>query len=290
VYIVVEKPKLFGGVPDDQNRSGDHAQDDKDQMFWFDASLSQEWGKIVAFNKEWDLTKPQYLTFNPDTHLLGLTSSKKNAPNFFYEMRDNTLLTKSNTGLIERVSAEQLKKWANVLVKPMQDNLAEEDKMGQWHIEYCYLEAKPNPEAANEKIPQTTMMKAFPDGWYKTGEFDYEEMSSVSSLWALVFFLIYVLVMFFIVLNIFLAILNDAYTTTKEEVKGNDFHLPDGMLLQGPAPPGQAGQAVPMAMLVPPDVLRRPPSLEDGVVEMRTLPEAEHAADRTTYQCCSETR
>jgi len=55
------------------------------------------------------------------------------------------------------------------------------------------------------------------------GEFDYEEMSSVSALWALVFFLIYVLVMFFIVLNIFLAILNDAYTTTKEEVKVEEF-------------------------------------------------------------------
>ena len=57
----------------------------------------------------------------------------------------------------------------------MNDNLAEEDELGKWHIDYCYWEEKPNPEAANEKIPQTTMIKAYPDGWYKTGEFDYDE-------------------------------------------------------------------------------------------------------------------
>ena len=90
-------------------------------------------------------------------------------------MRDSTLLTKSNTGLIEKVAAEQLKKWANVVVKPERDSLAEEDKLGVWHIDYCYWEAKPNPEAANEKIPQSNLIKAFPEGWYKTGEIDYEE-------------------------------------------------------------------------------------------------------------------
>ena len=44
------------------------------------------------------------------------------------------------------------------------------------------------------------------------GEFDYAEMNSVSRLWAIIFFIIFVLFMFFVVLNIFLAILNDAYT------------------------------------------------------------------------------
>jgi len=44
------------------------------------------------------------------------------------------------------------------------------------------------------------------------GEFDYAEMNAVSRLWAIIFFIIFVLFMFFVVLNIFLAILNDAYT------------------------------------------------------------------------------
>jgi len=44
------------------------------------------------------------------------------------------------------------------------------------------------------------------------GEFDYAEMNAVSRVWAIIFFIIFVLFMFFVVLNIFLAILNDAYT------------------------------------------------------------------------------
>merc|ERR1719446_538507 len=44
------------------------------------------------------------------------------------------------------------------------------------------------------------------------GEFDYAEMNAVSRFWAIIFFIIFVLFMFFVVLNIFLAILNDAYT------------------------------------------------------------------------------
>jgi hypothetical protein len=47
------------------------------------------------------------------------------------------------------------------------------------------------------------------------GEFDYDEMKEVDVTWAVIFFLAYVVFMFFIVLNIFLAILNDAYTTVK---------------------------------------------------------------------------
>ena len=44
------------------------------------------------------------------------------------------------------------------------------------------------------------------------GEFDFDEMAEVSWLWAILFFILYVIFMFFVVLNIFLAILNDAYT------------------------------------------------------------------------------
>ena len=44
------------------------------------------------------------------------------------------------------------------------------------------------------------------------GEFDFEEMKAVDALWATIFFIVFVLFMFFVVLNIFLAILNDAYT------------------------------------------------------------------------------
>jgi hypothetical protein len=149
--------------------------DDKDQMFWWEAEGAQEWGKIVMFNKEWDKTKPQFLTFDAASHDLKLTDVKKDAVDFFYEMRDSTLLAKNNAGVIEKVAADKMKKWADVKVFPLKDSLAEPNKDAFWHINYCYWENKPNPETANEKIPQTTMMKHFPDNWHKTGEFDYDE-------------------------------------------------------------------------------------------------------------------
>ena len=152
-----------------------HVRDDVDQMFWFDASLSQEWGKIVNFRDGWDKTKPEYLTFDPTTHALKLTDNRQLAPDFWYEMRENTLMTKSKTGVIERVTATQLKKWADVVVKPQRDNLADTDKLGLWHIDYCYWEQKQNPENAPDKIPQSTMIKGFPENWHKTGNFDYED-------------------------------------------------------------------------------------------------------------------
>jgi len=127
------------------------------------------------FNKEWNKNKPQYLTFDAASHDLKLTEVKKDAVDFFYEMRDSTLLAKNSAGVIEKVTADKMKKWANVKVFPLRDNLAELNKDALWHINYCYWENKPNPETANEKIPQTTMIKSFPDNWHKTGEFDYEE-------------------------------------------------------------------------------------------------------------------
>jgi len=48
------------------------------------------------------------------------------------------------------------------------------------------------------------------------GEFDFDEMAEVSWLWATLFFILYVIFMFFVVLNIFLAILNDAYTVVHQ--------------------------------------------------------------------------
>ena len=152
----------------------EHVYDDKDQMFWWDANSNQEWGKIVLFNKDWDKTKPQYLAFGKD-HKMKLVEDKKEAPDFFYEMRDSTLMSRNNVGIIERVAATQQKKWADVVVNPLRDSLEELDPNAVWHIEYCYWENKPNPENANEKIPQSTMIKHFPDNWHATGEFDYEE-------------------------------------------------------------------------------------------------------------------
>lgn len=89
-------------------------------------------------------------------------------------MRDNTLLTKSATGLVMKVQATQMKKWAEVVAKPAKDNLADPNINAFWHVDYCYWENKPNPEAANEKIPQTNMIKSFPDDWHMTGDFDYD--------------------------------------------------------------------------------------------------------------------
>jgi len=55
------------------------------------------------------------------------------------------------------------------------------------------------------------------------GEFDFDEMAEVSWLWATLFFILYVIFMFFVVLNIFLAILNDAYTVVHTEDKWEEL-------------------------------------------------------------------
>jgi len=63
------------------------------------------------------------------------------------------------------------------------------------------------------------------------GEFDYDEMKEVNSTFAFIYFVVYVLFMFFIVLNIFIAILNDAYTVVhtnqqwQEELKRKPLTL-----------------------------------------------------------------
>ena len=74
-----------------------------------------------------------------------------------------------------KVQTLQMKKWADVIVRPLKDNLADPNSNSFWHVDYCYWEHKQNPEAANEKIPQTNFIKSFPDNWHKTGNFDYDE-------------------------------------------------------------------------------------------------------------------
>jgi polycystin 1L2 len=64
------------------------------------------------------------------------------------------------------------------------------------------------------------------------GEFDYLEMESVHAMWAFVFFLGFVIFMFFIVLNIFLAILNDAYTVVHTDVVWDELEKRKAMSLR----------------------------------------------------------
>jgi len=51
------------------------------------------------------------------------------------------------------------------------------------------------------------------------GQFDLEELTNVNSMWAPIFFASFMIMMFFIMLNVFLAILNDAYSSVQEDVK-----------------------------------------------------------------------
>merc|ERR1712031_14560 len=51
------------------------------------------------------------------------------------------------------------------------------------------------------------------------GEVYYFEMKDANKgFWAMMYFLAYVVIMFFIIVNVFLAILGDAYSVVKEEV------------------------------------------------------------------------
>ena len=43
------------------------------------------------------------------------------------------------------------------------------------------------------------------------GEYEYEELERVDPLWALIYFMIFQFLNFFVMLNVFLAILNDSY-------------------------------------------------------------------------------
>ncbi|KAK4881655.1 hypothetical protein RN001_004974 [Aquatica leii] len=49
------------------------------------------------------------------------------------------------------------------------------------------------------------------------GDFDYEEIEESDSLYAPIYFLSYIFIVFFVLMNMFIAIVNDAYTDTKTE-------------------------------------------------------------------------
>lgn len=127
----------------------EHVWDDKDQMFWWDLREDKEWGRIAVFNKGWDLSKVRWLTVD-DNNNLKSTADIGQAYKFFWQMRDNTLEVKKENGLVYEVTTPQVRKWANVNVSPVKDNVPRDDKNAKWRIEYCHLENKPNPENANE--------------------------------------------------------------------------------------------------------------------------------------------
>jgi len=88
-------------------------------------------------------------------------------------MRENTLLVKKDTGLVYEITTPQARKWSNVVANPVKEQIDRSDKNAKWSIEYCQLENKPNPEAANEQIPQKLMTKSFPDDWHQAGAHPY---------------------------------------------------------------------------------------------------------------------
>ncbi|XP_053946123.1 polycystic kidney disease 2-like 1 protein [Anastrepha ludens] len=57
------------------------------------------------------------------------------------------------------------------------------------------------------------------------GDFDYESIEAAHSVLGPIFFLTYIFLVFFILLNMFLAIINDTYSSVKSEVKGGRNYL-----------------------------------------------------------------
>ena len=136
-------------------------------MFWWDKAADAEEGKIkLGWTNKW-------LSVD-GSHKVVEVNNAADAPDWFWEMRDNTLLTKKN-GLSYELTTAKPSKWIGATVTPFKDNIKEADKNALWRVEYCHLENKPNPEAANEGIPQDLKIKSFPDNWHKTGGVDYPE-------------------------------------------------------------------------------------------------------------------
>ena len=75
-----------------------------------------------------------------------------------------------------QIRTEQVKKGAVLVANPivdMDESVNPDDPNDKWKMDYCYWEAKPNPEAANEGVPQKLMIKSFPTDYYMTGSKDY---------------------------------------------------------------------------------------------------------------------
>lgn len=146
--------------------------DDKNQMIWWDKPADKEWGRLAFLSKSWNKADAQWLTVDSANNLK-IQSDYASAPEFFWQMRDNTLQVKKGDVQYE-VTSPQVRKWSNVVATPFKDEKVDRvDKNAKWRVEYCHLENKPNPEAAPEQIPQTLMGKDFPDDWHKTGNKDY---------------------------------------------------------------------------------------------------------------------
>ncbi|XP_067619298.1 polycystin-2-like protein 2 [Eurosta solidaginis] len=57
------------------------------------------------------------------------------------------------------------------------------------------------------------------------GDFDYDSIEAANRVLGPIYFLTYILLVFFILLNMFLAIINDTYSAVKSDIKGGRNHL-----------------------------------------------------------------
>ena len=61
------------------------------------------------------------------------------------------------------------------------------------------------------------------------GDFDFHELESAHRVLGPLYFILYVFFVFFVLLNMFLAIINDTYSAVKEDLANqkNDFEMTD---------------------------------------------------------------
>ena len=67
--------------------------DDKNQMIWWDKPEGKEWGRLAFLSKTWNKADAQWLTVDSSNNLK-IQSDYNSAPEFFWQMRDNTLQVK----------------------------------------------------------------------------------------------------------------------------------------------------------------------------------------------------
>jgi len=153
-------------------------------FFWDKNNNWNAWSRITFMPDEWDVSKRQYLAIDKNNKLT-TTKEKLKALYFQYNDKDSTIMVRAGRNANEafesqkyQVTTQQVKKGAEIEAIPIADNDYFEsdrpdDPNNRWKMDYCYWEAKPNPEAANEGIPQKLMIKPFPDDYYMTGSRDY---------------------------------------------------------------------------------------------------------------------
>ena len=64
------------------------------------------------------------------------------------------------------------------------------------------------------------------------GDFNYDELEATNRVLAPIYFLTYVFFVFFVLLNMFIAIINDTYSEIKEELHGTKSDIEIGYYLQ----------------------------------------------------------